>query len=406
MATTRSFSNMEFQEALATVRGTSTANVMSAAAMTAEDFDIGPTPEELNAIYSMGFRGVRPETTPVDAKKKWKELRAAMPGLYEIFPWAKGLGKNRINAPYLAAAHLIPGWGGLNAQVQGDCTVHSTEHAGEIDYCNDCVFGETKFKGQLAFENIYRSRGYNGDGWSCEAPAEYVGPEGRGGWLYRTVYNGPGGEKVDLTKYNSSWQSNGRSGVPAWLEEESRKNKCKWIIPIPDLDYLADAHAIGFGVSVCSGQGFASSTDEYGVASARGSWSHAMAHVASVTTEWAIKLYKAILSMIQNSWGKWNERSGKPEGAPDMTPGSMYVRGSTVQSMLNGDDSYALCGVFGWDREEGWELFDIGDYTEKLRKHLRGSTAQDYYEARAKWLREKTDEAYSSPEMFNLGSAL
>ena len=227
----------------------------------------------------------------------------------------------------------------------------------------------------------------------------YVGPEGEGGLLYRKVYEGPGGEKVDLSRYNSSWQSNGRAGVPAWLEEESRKNKVKWIIPITSLEEYRDAIAIGFGVSVCSGQGFSDTTDEYGVAAARGSWSHAMAHTSCVDTDWAHSKYGDMIGGDQNSWGDWNSIKGKPEGVPAMPDGMFYVKANTLSSMLNGDDSFANCGVWGWERT-GWEAFDITDH---LLEHLKSSTVQDYYELRAKKSAEHVVEVLDSGS-FNIAT--
>lgn len=362
------FAKSSFNEAIAAVRGGPPSSA----------FYTLPTPDELRAVYEGGYQGIRPDSTTPESKAAFKTFMAAQPRLYDAFPWAKGLGKGKVSCPYLAAQKLIAGWGPDHPQVQGDCTVHSTAHAAEIDYANDCLWGETAFKGHIAFENIYRSRGFNGDGWSCEAPAMYIGKEGKGGMLYRKVYEGPGGEKVDLSRYNSSWQSNGRAGVPEWLAAESRKNKAKWIILITTMEEYRDALALAFGISVCSGQGYASTTDEFGVAAAQGSWSHAMANTACVDTEWAHSKYGDMIGGIQNSWGEFNRQKGKPEGAPAMPGGMFYSRASVLARMLRGEDSYAICGVWGWDRT-GWEAFD----TTELVSHLNNSTTQDYYKTRA-----------------------
>lgn len=379
IARPKDFMGVSFEQALVRVRGGDNSALFMGV----------PTPDELRAIYGRGFQGIVKDNVPFEVKAKYNQTRAAMPSLYDIFPWAKGLGKGKISAPYLAAVMLIKGWGGLYAQVQGDCTVHGTEHASEIDYCNDCIWGEAKFMGPIAFENIYRSRGFNGDGWSCEAPCMYVGPEGDGGFLYRKVYEGPNGEKVDLTDYNSSWQSAGRSGVPAWLEEISRKNKAKWIIPIKNMEEYRDALALGFGINFCSGQAWKSSTDDYGVATPSGSWSHAMAHVACNDTDWAHQKYGDLIGMIQNSWGKWNTINGHPEGAPELSPGSFYTKAASIARLLDGDQ-FAVCSVWGWERT-GWEVFNAGE----LKDHLRGSTVQDYYKYRSEQIQELTERALS-----------
>jgi hypothetical protein len=390
----KEFVGLQFEQCLARVRGVPVQELTKpndkGDDVDASDFVTLPKPAEILDIYNRGFQGIRTDSLIPEEHRKYREWRAASPTLYEVFPWARDIGKGRINTPYLANLKQIPGWGGLNAQVQGDCTVHGTQHAAEVDYCNDSLWGQAKFLGQLAFENIYRSRGFNGDGWSCEAPCAYIGPNGKGGLLYRKVYEN-GSEKVDLTKYNSSWQSNGKAGVPSWLEAESAKNKAKWIIPIRTLEELRDAHAMGFGTNICSGQGFSSGTDNEGVAKASGGWSHAMCSPASINNAWAAK-HDDICPMIQNSWGNWNSRSGKPPGAPDMPTGSFYAKGSVVARMLSGDDSYAICSVWGFERVT-WEAFVTLDFI----KQMQDSTIQDYFKTR----QEKIVEQAISAADFN-----
>ncbi len=379
--TVKEFVGVDFHECLARVRGRPRVSA----------FLTIPSPQELHAIYSRGYQGVRPESTTFEEKNRFKDMMAAMPSLYDAFPWAKDFGKGRINCPYVAILKNYPEWGGQDAQERGDCTVHGTYNAAAMDYGVDCLFGETKWMGPLACENIYRSRGFNSDGWSCEAPCTYVGPDGRGGFLYRKVWTS-GSESVDLSKYNSSWEGNGRAGVPAWMEAESQKNKVKLVIPINNKFEHRDAIAIGFGINCCSGQGFSSSTDEFGVARAQGSWSHSMAHTASIDTEWAHTKYGDMIGGIQQSWGNWNTINGKPEGSPKMPVGMFYSKISTIESRMLGGDSFALCGLWGWERTN-WEAFNVADYKTELYGHLNDSTVRDRYEARAKWLREQTERA-------------
>lgn len=371
-ARAKEFMAVDFGDALRTVRQE----------VGAADFLAVPSPEELKAIYDRGFRGLKPETTTADDKKRFRNMISAMPDLYTAFPWCKGLGKNRLLCPWTAILQLDPQWGGDDAQERGDCTVHGTAHAAAIDYGCDALFGETTYKGRLACENIYRSRGFNGDGWSCEAPCSYIGPDGSGGLLYRKVWEG-GGQSVDLSKYNSSWEGNGGAGVPSWMEEESRKNKVKLVIPITDPDLYFDALAAGGGINVCSGQGFSSDTDEWGVASAQGSWSHSMAHTGGDNRDTTTQKYGTPLGGIQQSWGAWNTQNGVPPGAPKSPVGMFYAKMSVIAGRMLGDDSFALFGVQGWERHD-WQAFDVTEYRDKLLEHLRDSTVQDRYEARAK----------------------
>ena len=382
VAVAKRFTHSSFNEALATIRG----------ATPAAAFYTLPTPAELHSLYRFGFRGIRPENATHEQKDNYKTLMAAMPRLYDVFPWARGLGKGKLSLPYLAVLKFSPTWGGDEAQTRGSCTVHSTANSGEVDHANDAAFGETKYMGRLVKENIYRSRGFSSDGWSCTAPATYVGPTGRGGFLYRKLYTGPNGEKVDFTKFSrdtENWAGNGRAGVPKWLEEESAKNKAKWIIPITTMEEYRDAIALGFGISICSGQGFSATTDEYGVAMPEGSWSHAMAHAGCDDRPWAHTKYGDLIGLDIQSWGRWNKQNGMPEGVKTMPIGSFWIKANTIANKMLGEDDVAICNVYGWERA-GWEAFD----TLELKKHLANSTTQDYYKNRAEKIEDLAVRAY------------
>lgn len=373
--TEKQFVRSSFEEALASLRKIDTTE-----GLYADGFYAGPTPEELEEIYSKGFLGVNPDNITVEEKQECKDFMASMPALYEIFPWAKGIGKGKVNAPYLATLKFAPTWGGDEAQTRGSCVSHGCVNAAEIDHGNDALHGETEWKGRLVKEALYRARGYNTDGWYCEAAAKYIGPNGKGGLLYRKSYEGPNGESVDFSNFSSQteqWAGPGKSGVPAWLEEQAKKNSVKWVIPITTMEEYRDALAIGFGINVCSGYGYSKTTDEFGVASKSGSWAHAMAHAACIDTDWASKKYGNMLGLIIQSWGRWNKQNGKPEGAPAMPVGSFYVTGNNVAGMLKGGDSFALCGLWGFERVD-WEAFT----PVMLRDHFKQSDVSDYYKAR------------------------
>jgi len=384
MVAAKDFVGVSFDNALSSVRGGHPSNL----------FYTGPTPAELRTVYSRGFQGI---TRPVpETRTLIQDFKGSMPSLYEAFPWAKGMGKGKALAPYLSLLHFDSNWGGDEAQTRGSCTVHSNTNAAMMDYANDAFWGETQWMGRLVKENVYRSRGYSGDGWSCYAPALYVGPTGKGGFLYRKSYESPSGDSVDFTEFSRAtedWAGRGRNGCPGWLEEISRDNKAKWIIPITTLEEYRDALALGFGISVCSGYGFSSSTDEFGLARARGSWSHAMAHVAVNDTAWAHSKYGGMIGMIQQSWGEWNTINGKPEGSPKMPIGGFYVSSKNIGGMLREDDSFAVCSVYGYDRV-GFEAFD----TVNLLTHLRNSTTQDYYKDRADSIATMAERALSGDE--------
>ncbi|MCA9179357.1 MAG: hypothetical protein KDB14_33095 [Planctomycetales bacterium] len=369
------FTGVDFRDALIKLRGVEHVGTVESA----DDFLTAPTPEELHAIYSDGFIGASPDFITFEERNEVKDYLASMPRLYDVFPWARGIGKGKLNAPFLACLHFSPSWGGDEAQTRGSCVSHSNTNAAEIDHANDALHGETVYKGRMCKENIYRARGYNGDGWYCSPAAKYVGPGGQGGFLVRDRYESPTGEVVDLSEFSratENWAGQGSRGCPEWLEAIARRNQCKWIIPINSMEEYRDSMALGFGVSVCSGYGYSSETDSSGVARQTGSWAHAMAHACCDDTPWANQKYGGMLGLIIQSWARWNRQNGKFDGLPSMPVGSFGARGNDVAKMIR-SDSFALAGLYGWERI-GWEAFDVTALTD----HLQSSDVQDFYKAR------------------------
>lgn len=307
------------------------------------DYNMAPTPEQLNEIYSSGFRGVRHD------RASYYALRKTVPRFYDAFPESRGAGKGRVSSPFKAALALDPEFGVYEAQTTGDCVSHSTRNAGMIDYCIDALFGETEFKGRLATENIYGWRGHGGQGASCSRLATYVSQEGPGGFLVRKAYeNESGSDSVDLSRYNGSIGHNwGRRGTPDWLNKIAEQNKSLRVFSIKSMEEALDAIAMGFGISMCSGYGFSSSRNEDGLCERRGGWSHAMAWIGSDDTDYAHQKYNGTLFLVQNSWGKWNNGPKRHE-QPD---GSFYIRPEIAESMIKGGGGWVIASVRGYNRE-------------------------------------------------------
>lgn len=79
------------------------------------DYNMAPTPEQLNEIYSSGFRGVRHD------RASYYALRKTVPRFYDAFPESRGAGKGRVSSPFKAALALDPEFGVYEAQTTGDC---------------------------------------------------------------------------------------------------------------------------------------------------------------------------------------------------------------------------------------------------------------------------------------------
>ena len=204
------------------------------------------SPQSLLETYSNGFKGTYHD------RAAYAALRSSVPRFHAAFPEAKGSGKGRVSLPFKAAVSFDSTFGEDESQTTGDCVSHSTRNAGTMDYCIDALFGETKYRGRFATENIYGYRGHGGQGASCSRLASYVSQNGPGGFLVRQKY-GEGRNSVDLSRYNGNTGHNwGSSGTPSWLNKIAETNKALRVFSAKSMDDVIDALACGFGISMCS----------------------------------------------------------------------------------------------------------------------------------------------------------
>ena len=132
--------------------------------------------------------------------------------------------------------------------------------------------------------------------------------------------------------YGSKWCSEG-------LKQEAIKHKIQSAVQIDSGEKCWAVIGGHYPVQVCSGQGFAKTRDENGIARPSGRWSHAMSIVGRRTING--KKYFLIL----NSWGE-NWISGPLY--EDQPPGSFYADFETVHRMLSGGDSYSVVDLNGF----------------------------------------------------------
>jgi len=222
-----------------------------------------------------------------------------------------------------------------------NCVSHATRNAIDISRAVEIdVNGEAEdFLALGATEGIYGSRGHGGQGMSCSGAAEWVNSEG--GILLRKKY-----PFADLTKYSAKFGMGwGSRGVPKDVTQEAAKHQVKTISLVRNVEEVRDALANGYGVAICSGQGFSSTRDSKGYAKAQGHWSHAMA---------AIGCNEEGDIIICNSWGTSWISGPKPEyGIPD---GAFLAHAEVVNKMVRSDGSYAFSNVDGFPPQ------DLPDY--------------------------------------------
>tara|TARA_R100001594_G_scaffold139517_1_gene183992 strand:- start:552 stop:1586 length:1035 start_codon:yes stop_codon:yes gene_type:complete len=322
-----------------------------------EESGESPTGQDLKRLYSQGGVTVDGHMERVVGSKrdpkKFQDFTSYLTkrqGTYLFGSLAldlEGSGRGKISLPFKAAVSLDPEFGGYEAQTTGDCVSHSTRNAGMLDYCVDVLRGETDYKGRFATENIYGYRGHGGQGASCSRLADYVAPDGPGGFLVRKKYS-----SVDLSVYNSRIGHNwGRRGTPDSVNKEADDNKAQTIALVTNTDEACDAIANGYGISVCSDHGFNGDRGRFGVAQRRGSWSHAMAWVGCIDDpdNEAYRHYDGRLFLVQNSWGSnW-------QGGPtymDQPPGSFWITERTAQQMINARGSWVISRVDGINRRD------------------------------------------------------
>lgn len=302
------------------------------------------TSSDLLKAYKNGFVGSWCD--PEDTDKLLGELPhplfgAAAFGLY-------GSGKGKVALPFKKLLQFDPGFGPAESQIVGDCVSHATRNAIDVTRSCEIINGEREeFVARGATEAIYGARGHGGEGMSCSVAARFVNKNG--GILVRKNYG-----FVDLSKYNGrlgdKW---GSGGVPSDVVNEAKKHQVLTVSLINTVEQARDALANGYAISVCSGSGFSSRRDKYGIAKRSGGWSHAMAWVGMDDSH---EIYNETLFLIQNSWGVWNSgptRLDQPEG-------SFWIRERDAAEMLAQNGSWVFSDVDGFPpRNVQWTINQI-----------------------------------------------
>jgi hypothetical protein len=278
------------------------------------------------------------ETAKLLGDLKHPNFAASAYGLY-------GSGEGKLSLPFKALLKFDPGFGPSEAQKTGDCVSHATRNAVDVTRAWEIHAGDSEeFVTRTATEGIYGSRGHGGQGMHCSQAAKFV--HDRGGILLRKKYS-----FADLSKYNANYGIDwGRRGLPRDLTKEAKKHQVQTISLVGSVDAARDAIANGYAISVCSGYGFSSRRDKYGICKHTTSWSHAMAWIGCDDTH---ERYKETLFLVQNSWGKWNS-GPKVHGQPD---GSFWIRERDAIKMLNANGAWVFSNVNGFpSREVNWTV--------------------------------------------------
>lgn len=181
----------------------------------------------------------------------------------------------------------------------------------------------------------------SGDGSVGAWAAEFVK---RWGVVERGQHGG-----YDLSRYDENLcRQFGRSGVPSEIEEKAKLHPIKAITQIKSWAEAKKALASGYGIAICSNQGFSMKRDSKGVCRASGSWAHCMALLGYITEG-------GEYGLIENSWGE--DMYSGPVGPGEPNGGSFWADADVIDRMLRQDDSWAFSAFEGFPaRKISWVL--------------------------------------------------
>lgn len=156
----------------------------------------------------------------------------------------------------------------------------------------------------------------------------------------------------DLGAYSESrCRSWGQSGVPAGLLPVAKEHPVKDITLVKTWPEAKKALASGYGIAVCSDQGFVTQRDTNGVARASGSWAHCMC-----LDGYQIEGGKEY-GHIENSWGP-DAHTG-PVGWGNPSTAGFWAESAVIDRMLRQGDSWAFSHVVGFpSRKLDWFVRD------------------------------------------------
>lgn len=269
----------------------------------------------------------------------------------------------------------------VERQLIGDCVSWGWAHGVWIAQCVDWEQG--LLESPPAFpstEAIYggsrvEARGRDGSGRSPVggySDGSYGGAAARWvrdwGVIYREVQD----NGVDLTSYSGdrakSWGAygNGGQGDNGVLDEAAKAHPCEHVALVTNFDEAAAAIESGYPVAYCGGVGFTSTRDSDGFCRRSGTWWHCMCFIAvrygsgdDGNGETDSSGRRGLLCL--NSWGPSASRG--PKWPADQPDGSFWVDEATVNSMLRGEDSFAVGSVQGF----AWRDLDHREWMDEAQ---------------------------------------
>jgi len=165
------------------------------------------------------------------------------------------------------------------------------------------------------------------------------------GVLSRGVYG-----IYDLMKYNEgTCREFGYRGVPDELEPLAREHPVREITAVNTWPEAKRMLASGYGISVCSNQGFSLRRDQRGVAVPSGTWAHCMCLDGYIILDSGEEF-----GHIVNSWGE-DTHTG-PVGWGEPGTDGFWAESRVIGQMLGQGDSWAFSRLQGFPaRKINWK---------------------------------------------------
>jgi len=286
--------------------------------------------------YENGFEGYKFE--PHNYEQYCSELKYA--NFSAAAPYAIESGKGKLSTPFRSVLKFFPTAFGDDRQTTGDCVSHGTVNAGDISRAVEIdIRGESEdWVARGATEVIYGLRGHCGQGMSGSRGAQVIT---KYGFAIRKKYEGYDLSVYDASKGARKWCPN---NVPQDLLDQIKDRTFGTSTLIRSAEEARDALANGYGIAICSGQGFSGTRDSKGFARAQGSWPHCMSLGACDDTQGNMDF------LVLNSWGNWNS-GGMPEWGP-IPPGSFLAKAEVIDRMIRSGGTFAFSNFDGFPAQK------------------------------------------------------
>jgi hypothetical protein len=224
------------------------------------------------------------------------------------------------------------GWGfALSCDILAACDIalrgESETYGGRVLEASIYAFSRVEVRG---------SRNLGGDG-------SYGGAAAKAVTKYGTLHYGIDYGSGDRFDDNSGSREKewGRDGVPDRLEPFAAKHKVSTVALTTDFESAAKAIQNGYPVAVCSMRGFSMTLRDGGYLTPMGQWAHCMMFAG---VRW--KPRPALLCV--NSWGDCYSGDVDKSLPVQFQRSAGWVEASVCNSMLSGEDSFALSGYAGF----------------------------------------------------------